>query len=148
MSRAGRHQPRHLTRGRWIGAAALVLAAVLIVLYARAITRPAPAKVASEPGPASAAAQPALSDQCRALLVAADRMVEHADGVEVALRGHKKLMDDYKSGKIDRAKAIPQGSWWRQALARTLTQGAAAADQYDTDKASYRKLAAQCGNSG
>jgi hypothetical protein len=32
------------------------------------------------------------------------------------LRAHKKLMDDYKSGSIERVKAIPQGSWWRRAL--------------------------------
>jgi hypothetical protein len=81
-------------------------------------------------------------------LAAATRMVNHADAVEANLRGHKKLMDDYKSGKIDRAAAIPQGSPWRQALARTLKVGAAAADQYDADKAAYRKAAAQCSNGG
>jgi hypothetical protein len=58
-------------------------------------------------------------------------------------------MDDYKSGEIDRAKALPQeDSWWRQALARTLKDGVAAADRYDADKATYRKLAAQCSTGG
>jgi hypothetical protein len=81
-------------------------------------------------------------------LAAAKRMTSHADQVEVNLRGHKQLMDDYKSGKIDRAAAFPQGSPWRQALARTLKDGVAAADQYDADKATYRKLAAQCSKAG
>jgi hypothetical protein len=57
-------------------------------------------------------------------------------------------MDDYKSGRIDRATAFPQGSWWRQALARTLAVGVAAADQYDADKAAYRRLATQCSKDG
>jgi Cu-Zn family superoxide dismutase len=91
---------------------------------------------------------PVPSNQCRLALAAAIRMVNHADAVEASLRGHKKLMDDYKSGRIDRAAAIPQGSPWRQALARTLQQGAAAANHYDADKAAYREAAAQCSNGG
>jgi hypothetical protein len=75
-------------------------------------------------------------------------MTSHADAAVAQLRGHKQLMDDYKSGKIDRAAAFPQGSPWRQALARTLKDGVAAADRYDADKATYRKLAAQCSKSG
>ncbi len=82
------------------------------------------------------------------MLVAAQRMTSHADAAVAQLRGHKQLMDDYKSGKIDRAAAFPQGSPWRQALARTLRDGTAAADQYDADKATYRTLAAQCSNGG
>jgi hypothetical protein len=81
-------------------------------------------------------------------LAATTRMVGHADAVAANLRAHKQLMDDYKSGKIDRAAAIPQGSPWRQALTRTLKEGAAAADQYDADKTAYRKAAAQCSNGG
>lgn len=158
MSRTERRQPRHLddpgtarrSRGRWITLAAIVVAvaAAALILYAGPLTRPTPVKVTvSEPAPATAP-QPVLSDQCRVALAAATRMVNHADAVEANLRGHKKLMDDYKSGKIDRAAAIPQGSPWRQALARTLQQGAAAADQYDADKAAYRQAAAQCSNGG
>jgi hypothetical protein len=75
-------------------------------------------------------------------------MVAHGDAAVADLRAHKKLMDDYKSGRIDRAKAIPQGSWWRQALARTLKEGAAAAERYDADKAAYRKQAAAGGKGG
>jgi hypothetical protein len=163
MSRAQRHQPEHyhgehhqpgrhqagnLTRVRWLAAAALVIAVAVLGLYARALTRPTPVKVASRPAPASAAAQPVLGEHCRALLVAATRMTGHADQVEAQLRGHKKLMDDYKAGRIDRAKALPQGSWWRQALAHTLEVGVAAADQYDADKVAYRRLAAQCSKDG
>jgi hypothetical protein len=83
-----------------------------------------------------------------ALLVTAGRMTGHADQVEAQVRGHKQLMDDYKAGRIDRATAFPQGSWWRKALAFTLQQGVAAADQYDADKAAYRRLAAQCSKDG
>jgi hypothetical protein len=101
----------------------------------------------SQPTPASTAPQP-LSKQCRALLAAAQRMTSHADAAVAQLRGHKQLMDDYKSGKIDRAAALPQGSPWRQALARTLKDGVAAADRYDADKAAYRKLAAECSKGG
>jgi hypothetical protein len=156
MSRT-EQQPRHLiepgtgrrTRVRWAMVAGLCVVAVLLILSARAFMRPTTVKEAGQPAPAaapatSAAPRPALSHQCRVALAAATRMVGHADAVAADLRGHKKLMDDYKSGKIDRAAAIPQGSPWRQALARTLQQGAAAADQYDADKAAYRKVAAQC----
>jgi hypothetical protein len=93
-------------------------------------------------------AQVVLSKNCRALLAAAQRMTSHADAAVAQLRGHKQLMDDYKSGKIDRVAALPQGSPWRQALARTLKDGVAAADRYDADKATYRKLAAQCSKGG
>jgi hypothetical protein len=155
MSRTERRPPRHLddhlgtarrSRGRWVTVAALAVAVVPLILYVRTLTQPTPVKMISVPAPAVAA--PVLSDECRVVLAAAIRMVSHADAVEANLRGHKKLMDDYKSGKIDRAAAIPQGSPWRQALARTLQQGAAAADQYDTDKAAYRTAAAQCSNGG
>jgi hypothetical protein len=33
-------------------------------------------------------------------------------------------------------------------LARTLKDGVAAADRYDTDKATYRQLAAHCSKGG
>jgi hypothetical protein len=164
MSRVQRHQPRHLdddlaadhrARVRWVSVAGLVVVVVLLVLAARALTRttlpveavrdPAPA---SAPASATAASRPVLSDDCQMVLAAATRMISHADAVAANLRGHKQLMDDYKSGKIDRATAIPQDSPWRQALARTLKQGGAAADQYDIDKATYRKLAAQCNKGG
>jgi hypothetical protein len=146
-SQPGR-QADNLTRVRWIAAAALVVAVALLLLYARALTRPAPVTAVHQPTAARAAAQPALGQHCRALLVAATRMTGHADQVEAQLRGHKQLMDDYKSGRIDRATAFPQGSWWRQALAHTLQVGVAAADQYDADKAAYRRLAAQCSKDG
>ncbi len=58
--------------------------------------------------------------------------------------GPQAADDEYKSGKFDRAKAFPQGSPWCEALARTLMEGAAAADQYDADKVTDRKPAAQC----
>jgi hypothetical protein len=173
MSRTERHQarhltapdePRHLTRVRWVGPAAAVVGVVLVlvvpvvVVLAAMRSTPAPgtrSASVSEPGRASAASQPAgaalqpvLSKECRALLVAAQRMTSHADAAVAQLRGHKQLMDDYKSGKIDRAAAFPQGSPWRQALARTLKDGTAAADRYDADKATYRKLAAQCSKGG
>jgi hypothetical protein len=161
MSRVERHQPRHLdelaadhrARVRWFGVAGLVVVVVLLVLAARALTR-TPAQAIREPAPtsapasATAASRPVLSDDCRMVLATATRMINHADAVTANLRGHKKLMDDYKSGKIDRAAAFPQGSLWRQALARTLKQGAAAADQYDVDKSTYRRLAAQCSKGG
>jgi hypothetical protein len=147
-SQPGRHQPANLTRVRWIAAAALVVAVALLGLYARALIRPAQVTAVSQPTAASTAARPVLGEHCRALLVAAARMTGHADQVEAQLRGHKQLMDDYKSGRIDRATAFPQGSWWRQALARTLQVGVAAADRYDADKAAYRRLAAQCSKDG
>ena len=75
-------------------------------------------------------------------------MIAYGDAAVADLRAHKKLMDDFKSGKIDRAKAIPQDSPWRQALTRTLKEGAVAADQYDADKATYRKQAAACSKGG
>ena len=158
MSRT-EQQPRHLDPGaahrarvRWVSIAGLVVAVVLLILSARVLTQPTqvtPVSVpASTPAAASAALRPVLSDECRMALAAATRMIGRADGVATGLRAHKKLMDDYKSGKIDRAAAIPQGSSWRKALAFTLQQGAAEADQYDADKAAYRKLAAQCSKGG
>jgi hypothetical protein len=160
MSRTERHQgrhltaaadePRHLTRRRWLAPAVVVGVLLLIpAMFVLAATRTTPAPgtrsaSVSQPAPASAAPQPVLSNNCRALLAAAQRMTSHADAAVAQLRGHKQLMDDYKSGKIDRAAAFPQGSPWRQALARTLKDGVAAADRYDTAKATYRKLAAQC----
>jgi hypothetical protein len=165
MSRTERHQarhlteadePRHLTRRRWVapavvvGVLLLLLIPVVVVVVATR-TPPAPSTRSasiSQPIPARAAPQPVLSENCRALLAAAQRMTSHADAAVAQLRGHKQLMDDYKSGKIDRAAAFPQGSPWRQALARTLKDGVAAADRYDADKAAYRKLAAQCSKGG
>jgi hypothetical protein len=147
MSRAERHQPGNLVPVRLVGAAGAVVALVLLVLFVRAATRPVVATRApavDEPARANAASGPALSDACRAALVTSNRMIAHGDAAVADLRAHKKLMDDYKSGRIDRAKALPQGSPWRQALARTLKQGTAAADQYDADKASYREQAAAC----
>jgi hypothetical protein len=157
-------QPRHLKHTRWLGPAAavvgilLVLLIPVVVVIAATRTTPAantragsvgqPAPGSAAPQPASAAAQPGLSKECHTALAAADRMLGHADAAVAQLRGHKKLMDDYKSGKIDRAAALPQGSPWRQALARTLKDGVAAADRYDADKATYRKLAAECSKSG
>jgi FlaG/FlaF family flagellin (archaellin) len=165
MSRTERHQarhltaaeePRHLTRSRWVapavvvGVLLLLLVLVVVVLATTRTTTPAPgtrSASVSQPTPASAT-QPVLSQDCRAVLAAAQRMTSHADAAVAQLRGHKQLMDDYKSGKIDRAAAFPQGSPWRQALARTLKDGVAAAAQYDADKAAYRKLAAQCSKGG
>jgi hypothetical protein len=150
-------QPRHLMRVRWLGPAAVVvgvlllLAVPVVVVFAATRTTPAAdtrAAAVTQPAPASAAPQPLLSKDCRQVLAAADRMLGHADAAVAQLRGHKKLMDDFKSGKIDRAAALPQDSPWRQALARTLKDGTAAADQYDADKATYRKLAAQCSKGG
>jgi hypothetical protein len=150
-------QPRHLTRGRWFGPAAAVVGVLLLlavpVVVVFAATRSTPtagtrSPAVSQPAPASTAPQPLLSKECRQVLAAADRMLGHADAAVAQLRGHKKLMDDFKSGKIDRAAALPQDSPWRQALARTLKDGVAAADQYDADKATYRKLAAQCSKGG
>jgi hypothetical protein len=165
MSRTDQQHPRHLhdlrdfrtvhrARLRWLTIAGLVVVAVLLILAGRALTRPTPTKAVNQPASgsapvaASAAPRPVLSKQCGLALAAGTRMVGHADLVAAKLRAHKKLMDDYKSGKIDRAAAIPQGSPWRQALARTLKDGAAAADQYDADKADYRTAAAQCSNGG
>jgi hypothetical protein len=165
MSRTERHQgrhltaadePRHLTRRRWLAPAVVVGVLLLLLIpamFVLAATRTTPAPgtrsaSVSQPASASAAPQPVLSNNCRALLAAAQRMTSHADAAVAQLRGHKQLMDDYKSGKIDRAAAFPQGSPWRQALARTLKDGVAAADRYDADKATYRKLAAQCSNGG
>jgi hypothetical protein len=149
-------QPRHLTRSRWVAPAAvvgvlLVLLVPVVVVLATTRTPPAPgtrSASVSQPAAARTTPQPVLSQDCRALLAAAQRMTSHADAAVAQLRGHKQLMDDYKSGKIDRAAAFPQGSPWRQALARTLNVGVAAADQYDADKAAYRKLAAQCSKGG
>jgi hypothetical protein len=149
-------QPRHLTRSRWLAPAVvvgvlLVLLTPVVVVLATTRTPPTPgtrSASVSQPTAASTATQPVLSQDCRALLAAAQRMTSHADAAIAQLRGHKQLMDDYKSGKIDRAAAFPQGSPWRQALARTLNVGVAAADQYDADKAAYRKLAAQCSKGG
>ena len=163
MSRTDQRHPRHLhnvgivqrARVRWILPVGLVVVAVLLILAGRAaLTRPTPTQGVGKPAPgsppvsASPVPRPVLSKQCAEALAATSRMVGHADAVETKLRAHKKLMDDYKSGKIDRAAAIPQGSPWRQALARTLKEGAAAADAYDADKAVYRKAAAQCNHSG
>jgi hypothetical protein len=128
----------------------LVLLVTVVVVLAATRTPRLPAR--DQPRSASrqkpAPPQLVLSRECRAALAAADRMTSHADAAVAQLRGHKKLMDDYKSGEIDRAKALPQDSWWRQALARTLKDGVAAADRYDADKATYRKLAAQCSTGG
>jgi len=165
MSRTERHQarhlteadePRHLTRRRWVAPAVVVgvlllLLIPVVVVVATTRTTPAPgtrSASVSQPTPARAASQPVLSKNCRALVAAAQRMTSHADAAMAQLRGHKQLMDDYKSGKIDRAAAFPQGSPWRQALVRTLKDGVAAAAQYDADKAAYRKLAAQCSKGG
>jgi hypothetical protein len=169
MSRTDQQHPRHLhdrqdlrttrrVRVRWVTIAGLVVVAVPLILAGRALTRPTPTTAVSQPAPGSAPAsapvsagaapRPVLSTQCGMALAATTRMVGHADAVAAKLRAHKKLMDDYKSGKIDRAAAIPQGSPWRQALARTLKEGAAAADQYDAAKTAYRKAAAQCSNGG
>ena len=173
MSRTERQQPRHLIepdqprehpRVRRLGPAAAVVGVLLLLLvpvvFVLAVTRTTPGdgtrsasvsqpgQASAAPQPASAAPQPLLSEDCRQLLAAANRMIGHADGAVTGLRAHKKLMDDYKSGKIDRAAALPQGSAWRNALAFTLGQGAAAADQYDADKAAYRKLAVQCSKGG
>ena len=166
MSRTERQQPRHLIepdqprehpRVRRLGPAAAVVGVLLLLLvpvvFVLAVTRTTPgdgtrSASVSQPGQASAAPQPLLSQDCRQLLAAAKRMIGHADGAVTGLRAHKKLMDDYKSGKIDRAAALPQGSAWRNALAFTLGQGAAAADQYDADKTTYRKLAVQCSKGG
>jgi hypothetical protein len=167
MSRTEHHQarhltatdePRHLTRRRWVtpavvvGVLLLLLVPVVVVLIATrttpvASTRTASDRASAAPQPTNAAPPP-LSKQCQAVLAAATRMTSHADAAVAQLRGHKKLMDDYKSGKIDRTSAFPQGSRWRQALARTLKDGVAAADRYDADKATYRKLAAQCSKGG
>ena len=158
MSRT-EQQPRHLDPGaahrarvRWVSIAGLVVAVVLLILSARVLTQPtqvtAVSVPASTPAAASAALRPVLSDECRMALAAATRMIGRADGVATGLRAHKKLMDDYKSGRIDRVAALPQGSPWRQALARTLKNGVAAASQYDADKATYRELAARCSRGG
>jgi hypothetical protein len=148
-------EPRHLTRSRWVAPAVVVgvllvlLVPVVVVLAMTRTTTPAPGtRSASVSPPTPASAAPVLSQDCRAVLAAAQRMTSHADAAVAQLRGHKQLMDDYKSGKIDRAAAFPQGSPWRQALARTLKDGVAAAAQYDADKAAYRKLAAQCSKDG
>ena len=164
MSLTERQQPRHLSepdqlrdhrRVRWLGPAAAVVGVLLLLLvplvFVLAVTRTTPfggtrSAAVNQPARASAAPQP--SEECRAVLDAAKRLTGHADAAVAQLRGHKKLMDDYKSGKIDRAAALPQDSPWRQALARTLKDGVAAADQYDADKATYRKLAAQCSKGG
>jgi hypothetical protein len=163
MSQTQRHQPRHLTepgqarrrRRVPLGPAMAVVGVLLLVLVVvvaatratpRASTRSAPAS--SQPAAASTAPQPLPSKDCRTALAAATRLTSHADAAIGQLRAHKKLMDDYKSGKIDRVAALPQGSPWRQALARTLVDGAAAANQYDADKATYRELAAQCSSGG
>jgi hypothetical protein len=166
MSRTERQQPRHLIepdqprehpRVRRLGPAAAGVGVLLLLLvpvvFVLVATRTTPADgtrsaAVSQPTRANAAPQPLLSEDCRAVLAAAKRMIGHADGAVTGLRAHKKLMDDYKSGKIDRAAALPQGSAWRNALAFTLGQGVAAADQYDADKATYRKLAAQCSQGG
>jgi hypothetical protein len=166
MSLTERQQPRHLSepdqlrehrRVRWLGPAAAVVGLLLLLLvplvFVLAVTRTTPfggtrSAAVSQPARASAAPQPLRSEECRAVLDAAKRMTSHADAAVAQLRGHKQLMDDYKSGKIDRAAALPQDSPWRQALARTLKDGVAAADQYDADKATYRKLAAQCSKGG
>ena len=148
-------EPRHLTRRRWVAPAVVVgvlllLLIPIVIVLAMTRTTPAPgtrSASVSQPAPASAAPQP-LSKNCRAVLAATQRMTSHADAAVAQLRGHKQLMDDYKSGKIDRAAAFPQGSPWRQALARTLKDGVAAADRYDADKATYRKLTAQCSKGG
>jgi hypothetical protein len=149
-------EPRHLTRRRWVTPAMVVGVLLLLLIpvvigVATTRTPPAPSTrsaSASPPAPASTTPQVVLSKNCRALLAAAQRMTSHADAAVAQLRGHKQLMDDYKSGKIDRVAALPQGSPWRQALARTLKDGVAAADRYDADKATYRKLAAQCSKGG
>jgi hypothetical protein len=162
MSRTERRQPRHLTepeqrghrrRLRWLGLVAAVGAPLLAVAIVIALTRATPATgtrsgPVSQPAPASAAPLPGLSQECRQVLAIAKTMVGHADEAVAQLRGHKQLMDDYKAGKIDRAAALPQDSPWRQALARTLKEGVAAANQYDADKTRYRKLAAQCSKGG
>jgi hypothetical protein len=173
MSLTERQQPRHLSepdqlrehrRVRWLGPAAAVVGLLLLLLvplvFVLAVTRTTPfggtrsaavsqpARASAAPQAAGAAPQPLPSEDCRAVLDAAKRMTGHADAAVAQLRGHKQLMDDYKSGKIDRAAALPQDSPWRQALARTLKDGVAAADQYDADKATYRKLAAQCSKGG
>jgi hypothetical protein len=163
MSQTQRHQPRHLTEpgqarrrtraplGPAIAAVgSLLLVLVLLVAATRATPRAGTrsASVSSQPAVASTAPPPPLSKDCRTALAAARRMASHADAAVRELRAHKQLMDDYKSGRIDRVAALPQGSPWRQALARTLKDGVAAANQYDADKATYRELAAQCSRGG
>jgi hypothetical protein len=161
MSQTQRHQPRHLTepgqarrrRRVQLGAVVAVVAALLLLVVLAAANRTTPgagtrsASASSQPAAASTAAQP-LSKECRTALAAADRMASHADAAVRQLRAHKKLMDDYKAGRIDRVAALPQGSPWRQALTHTLQHGVAAANQYDADKATYSKLAAQCSRGG
>jgi hypothetical protein len=163
MSQTQGHQPRHLTEPGQAGrrrrvplgpAMAVVGSLLLVLVLVVAATRATPragtrsASARSQPAAASAAPRPQLSKDCRTALAAATSMASHADAAVGQLRAHKKLMDDYKSGKIDRVAALPQGSPWRQALARTLKNGAAAADRYDADKATYRQLAARCGSGG
>jgi len=80
MSRAERHQPGNLVPVRLVGAAGAVVAVVLLVLFVRAATRPAPvaatrARAVDAPAPASAASGPALSDACRAALVTSNGAV-------------------------------------------------------------------------
>ena len=162
MSQTQRHQPRHLTESGQarrrtrvqLGAAVAVVGALLLVVVVlAAANRTTPgagtrsASASSQPAAASTAAQP-LSKECRTALAAADRMTSHADAAVRQLRAHKKLMDDYKAGRIDRVAALPQGSPWRQALTHTLQDGVAAANQYDADKATYSELAAQCSGGG
>jgi hypothetical protein len=149
MSRVQQHRSGSPLLVWGVTAAAAVVAVVLLVFFVRAVTGSTPAAAtrpasANELARVSAVPGPALSEACRAALAATNRMIAHGDAAVASLRAHKKLMDDYKSGKIDRAKAIPQGSPWRQALTRTLKEGTAAAGQYDADKASYRKQAAAC----
>jgi hypothetical protein len=162
MSQTQRPQPRHLTESGQarrrtrveLGAAVAVVGALLlVVVLAVAANRATPgagtrsASASSQPAAASTAAQP-LSKECRTALAAANRMASHADAAVRQLRAHKKLMDDYKAGRIDRVAALPQGSPWRQALTHTLQDGVAAANQYDADKATYSELAAQCSGGG
>jgi hypothetical protein len=162
MSQTQHHQPRHLTepghaRQRTrvpLGPTVAVVGVLLLLVLVVAATRATPgagtrsASASSQPAAASTAPQPLPSKECRTALAAASRMTSHADAAVRELRAHKKLMDDYKAGRIDRVAALPQGSPWRQALARTLKNGVAAASQYDADKATYRELAAQCSRGG
>jgi hypothetical protein len=154
MSHGERHQPRHLTSRRWVGPVAAVVGVPGAAGHGRGRAR----RDAHPPAPGTRSAsvsKPAGARATAGTQQGVPRSVGRRRPHDQPRRrgsgptaGHKKLMDDYKSGEIDRAKALPQDSWWRQTLARTLKDGVAAADRYDADKATYRKLAAQCSTGG
>jgi hypothetical protein len=88
-------EPRHLTRRRWVAPAVVVgmlllLLIPIVIVLAMTRTTPAPgtrSASVSQPAPASAATQPVLSQDCRAVLAAAQRMTSHADAAVAQLRG-------------------------------------------------------------